>query len=299
MPGWVRWLVAGMAAVIAGLAVALAVVASGGETPALTAAPATAPEPTTTIGAPPATEPPPSTLPAIAWEEIGRSVMGRPMRAATFGDGPVRVYVLAGIHGDERAAVDTGPLLAAAWAAGGLPEGVTVRLAVDVNPDGIVAATRANAAGVDLNRNFPTADFVPREGHGDVPLSEPESAALAADIEAFGPAVIVALHCEWEGPFVNFDGPAGVLAAAFVAGAAGPDPAWEIRPELPYPTPGSLGTSYGQEGGLPVVTLEMSRFATAGEHWPAMRAGMAALLEAAARGRPAPASASGGAGSDG
>lgn len=262
----------------AATAMVLALGADGGAAdtsgPGTTAAITAAQPPSTTVPEPP----------AVAWEVIGRSGQGRDLRAATFGTGEVRVYVLSAIHGDERAAVGTGPLLADAWAAGAVPDGVAVRLVPEVNPDGVVAATRADAAGVDLNRNFPTPDFAPGGDHGGAPLSEPEAAALAADIEAFGPDVIVALHAHWDGPFAEPDGPADTYAAAFVEAAAAVDPAWEVRPEVGYPTPGSLGTYYGKTLGIPVLTVELRRTGTAEDHWPAVRAGMAALLAAAAGG---------------
>jgi len=260
-PAWMRRVIVGMGAAIAALLVALVVVlVPPGSSPG---------------------EPSVTGLPTVATPEfvtVGVSLRGREIVATTFGDGPTRVYVLAGIHGDERAAFETGSLLAEHWADDGVPDHVTVRYVANANPDGIVAATRANAAGVDLNRNFPTGDFEPSDEHGDYPLSEPETAAIVADIEGFAPHVIVTLHSEWTGPFTNYDGPAAGLAEAFAEAAGYIVGEWGVQPELPYPTPGSLGTYYGKEIGLPVVTLELSRHRTAEEHWATVRAGMDGLL---------------------
>jgi hypothetical protein len=159
-----------------------------------------------------------------------------------------------------------------------LPPDFTVRFVLDANPDGTVAATRENRNGIDLNRNWPTEDFVAGPVHGDEPLSEPESIALAADFEAFEPDVILALHSTWDGPFVNYDGPAVGLAEAFAAAAAEKDHRWHVVAELDWGTPGSIGTYFGTDRGIPVVTPEPSRYDSAAEIWPAMRAGIDGML---------------------
>jgi protein MpaA len=248
--------------------------------------------PATTVAAPSTTlpDPEPSTTGTTAapvtttatssvhYETIGRSVRGRPILAATFGDGPVRVLVLGGIHGDERAAVDNGPVLAAHLAET-VPEGITVRFVVDANPDGTAAATRRNANGVDLNRNWPTEDFHGGDDHGPSPLSEPETVALAAEITAFGPEAIVAIHAAWNGPFVNFDGPADDLAEAGAGAAAAIDPRWRVEPDVDWPTPGSMGTHFGRDAGLPVITIEADRTDRSVEARPALQAAVDAVLE--------------------
>ncbi|MFH2072716.1 MAG: succinylglutamate desuccinylase/aspartoacylase family protein [Actinomycetota bacterium] len=279
-PAWMRWALSVMAVAIAGLAVAVAIMVGDDGPPAAATAPTTiASVPSTTLQA--STTIPPAATEAV-YTVVGVSGLGRDILATTFGDGATRVYVMVGIHGDERAAVDTGPLLVEHWLQGGVPEGVTIRYLANANPDGVVAATRVNGAGVDLNRSFPTDDFEPGGEHGEYPLSEPESAALFGDIAAFAPDLIVTLHCEWNGPFANYDGPAERYAEAFAAAAGVIDSEWRVEPEVPYPTPGSLGTYYGKTLGIGVVTVEMSRLRTAAEHWPALRAGIDALLVLAA-----------------
>lgn len=191
----------------------------------------------------------------MAWAErtIGRSQEGQPIHAAAFGVGQTAVLIHGGIHGDEPGAVRAVERLRDTlgdWA------GPRVVLVPCVNPDGLAAARKENARGVDLNRNFSAASW--RREHpigydpGPAPLSEPESRALAALIEAERPACLVAVHQ----PFacVNYDGPARALAQRMAAACG-----WPVREDIGYPTPGSFGSRYGVDLGLPVVTLELPR----------------------------------------
>lgn len=211
---------------------------------------------TTTTAAPP---PSPTTVPApvvepVAFDatEIGTSVAGRPLEVVTTGAGERRLYVVGGIHGDERAAVANSERLADIVASL-LPDDVTMRWLLDANPDGTAVDTRYNSRGVDLNRNWPT-DHRPSLRHGIRPLSEPESAALAADLGRFVPHVIVVLHADRGGPLANYDGEGRHLAAAFAEGA-GLDRRWRVEADVGVPTPGSLGTHYGKALGIPTISV--------------------------------------------
>ena len=132
---------------------------------------------------------------------------------------------------------------------------------------------RPNARGVDLNRNFAARSFGAPHRACDDPgphaLSEPESAALAALVDAERPACLVAVHQ----PFrcVNFDGPARDLAERMAAACG-----WPVVDDIGYPTPGSFGSCYGIDRGLPVITLELPRPAGDAD----LAAAVAALLVA-------------------
>jgi hypothetical protein len=147
--------------------------------------------------------------------EYGRSVEGRPLlagRVPRLSGGPEpapRVLVSAGIHGPEYASAAV--VLGLLARMNGLPGLARLRARAELwviaclNPDGYarvwarqgrgsMAELRPNARGVDLNRNFPLPTGRRRRGLpgagstrpgdatfvGRAPLSEPETAALAA-----------------------------------------------------------------------------------------------------------------------
>lgn len=106
--------------------------------------------------------------PMLAWE--------RP------GTGP-KIYVSAGIHGDEPA----GPLALLEMLRGGFfADGAGWWICPTLNPTGLVAATRENSGGVDLNR-----DYLLR--------STAEVVAHAAWIDALEvPELFISFHEDWE-----------------------------------------------------------------------------------------------------
>lgn len=210
---------------------------------------------------------------------IGRSVQGEAITASDIGQGAARVYLIGLIHGDEVEGIGT---LDAVRRVLGDQRGVRVRLVENMNPDGHTAGVRGNARGIDLNRNWPASNFTPDPDRGPEPLSEPETAAVHADILRFQPDVLIVLHSiRRSGPFVNFDGPepAGSLAEVFAQAAArSGDARWRVVPSMGYPTPGSLGTFAGLDSGIPILTVEFERGHSPEDASRAATAGMRAVL---------------------
>jgi len=193
------------------------------------------------------------------WIEHGRSLGGRPLTHRRWhGRGMVPPVLFHGaIHGNEplgsycleRLAerLDATPVEA-------LPRDVWI--APIVNPDGFLLGRKDNDAGVDLNRNWPAKNWSPEVQGGCNPgaraSSEPETQALLALIDRIAPVLIVTLHS----PFrtVNYDGPAKALAERM--GALN---GYGASADIGYPTPGSFGSLYGVDRGLPVITLEIPK----------------------------------------
>ncbi len=211
-----------------------------------------APSPTASPTASPAAAASAATDP---WAVAGRSVEGRLLRYAVRGDGPLTVYLVASIHGDEAAAT---PLVERAErhlaSRPALLAGRRVVLVPELNPDGVAARRRTNANGVDLNRNFPATNHQPSQRMGAAPLSEPESRALAALFERWPPDRVLSFHQPAD--LLDYDGPAGALADELAA--AGPLAVRRLGAR-----PGSLGSWTGVDRGVPTLTVELPRSASA------------------------------------
>lgn len=165
-----------------------------------------------------------------------------------------RVLVFSLIHGDEVPAGSVGRF----W----MERLETIeprnswRVVPMLNPDGVKLGTRMNANKVDLNRNFPTADWEkdalkywtrekknPRRFPGDKAASEPETRCAIKHIEDFKPNFVVSIHTPLK--VLDFDGP-------------------RVKPPkfdyLPWKSlgnyPGSLGRYLWLERKTPVLTAE-------------------------------------------
>jgi len=199
----------------------------------------------------------------VAPDVYGRSVLGLPLEVWR-PRARCELLVFAGIHGEEP---ETTYALSRALRQLGEPlQHAAVILAA--NPDGLIRGTRANARGVDLNRNFPTANWQAApvtcrstiEDPSDVVLgtggyagSEPEVQALLALLDELRPAAVVALHA----PLACIDDANDSALGRRLAARTG----MPLVRDVGYPTPGSFG-SWGAEHGVAVVTYEFPLAAT-------------------------------------
>lgn len=113
---------------------------------------------------------------------------------------------------------------------------------------------RKNKRGVDLNRNFPTKNWIRSENNeyfgGDKPASEDEVKFLIDLIDKNNFGAIITIHSPYK--VVNFDGPAQKLAEE-ISKFLG----YKITSDIGYPTPGSFGTYCGIERNIPTITIEI------------------------------------------
>lgn len=189
----------------------------------------------------------------------GIPLLYRDYPASTRDKTPHRVLMIGGIHGDELTSVS----VSFQWMqrlAAQEERPFHWRVMPYVNADGLLArpATRTNARGVDLNRNFSTNDWKkdalaywekrtrkdPRRYPGSAALSEPETRLLVQQIETFRPDAIISIHA----PFgvLDYDGP-----------EQPPQRFGYLRLHQLGTYPGSLGNYAGVNLGLPVITLEL------------------------------------------
>jgi hypothetical protein len=128
--------------------------------------------------------------PQVTVADIGRSIQGRPIRAVTFGSGPVTVLLWSQMHGDESTAtMSLADLIS--WFASSSPEHEPLRRELAsklkvvmipmLNPDGAELFQRENAVGIDVNRDARN-------------LTTPEARALKSLRDSIKPAFGFNLH---------------------------------------------------------------------------------------------------------
>jgi len=197
----------------------------------------------------------------VPYQQYGRSVLGAPLLwfPAPLGDADSGL-ILAGTHGDENAAIAT-----LSGALRTLPDALRRHhVVLAVNPDGCQLGLRANANGVDLNRNFPAANWQSGEtvyrwnsvaeardvalSTGSHPASEPETQALCDLIHQLKPRWIVS----WHEPLGCIDDPHQAEIGGWLAARTGLPRVSSVG----YDTPGSFG-SWCKDLSLPCVTAEM------------------------------------------
>lgn len=244
----------------------------------------------------------PSPQPAI----LGHSTAGFPIDSYTFGDGPMRVAFIGGIHGGS----EWNTILLAYTAIDyftkhpeAIPPSVTLHIIPSANPDGQFLATgswarfqpsvvrsvqgaRFNGNGVDLNRNWACAWSARawwggiRTSGGTAPFSEVESRVLrdflVQDWQGRGAVRgVVFWHSAMPGVFAG--GCAGkyaaaeALAAAYAAAAAYP----YGKTFSAYPITGDA-TNWLATQQIPAIVVELASH-TAIE-WSQNRAGMLGAL---------------------
>ena len=187
---------------------------------------------------------------------IGSSVKGRPLEVYQFGSGPTQRLIVAGIHGGYEAnTTQLGWALIKHLSAHPelIPGSVTLYVLPVFNPDGLAYAEdedgRANANGVDLNRNWDAnwQNSWPLDGcwqlskmsGGNYPGSEPETQALMDFVHHHHLDAILSYHSAALGIFPGGKPP---LPAAV-------DLAEQIAQVSPYPYP-PIDTGCGYTGQL-------------------------------------------------
>jgi hypothetical protein len=167
--------------------------------------------------------------------------------------------LIGGMHGDEFTSISI-VFRWMEWARQGDAARYNWRVIPLANPDGMRAkpATRFNANGVDLNRNFHTPDWDkdaqsywikntkrdPRRYPGKAAGSEIETRWLEAQIDEFKPDMIISIHAPYN--LLDYDGP-----------VAKPMRFGRLSLNRLGVYPGSLGNYGGVFKQIPVVTIEL------------------------------------------
>lgn len=202
---------------------------------------------------------------------IGTSVQGRPITVYKFGSGPSLVLYIANMEGNEQNSanlltkwipnVDANP--------GKIPSYRTIVIIPSINPDGYAADTRLNANGIDLNRNFPSNNWqtqvteplgngaLTNDG-GAIPLSEPESQALANYFETNKPRLTLTEHSHGAIVEANDAGDSDALGEQYARIASyRAVPTYAIGNFFAYSTTGAFEDWANNKFGLPVLEIEL------------------------------------------
>lgn len=199
-------------------------------------------------------------------DTFGESASGAPLTAWWPGDAHVTRVVFAAIHGEESATMQLAHTLLRT-----VPAQDACAVVVPVlNPDGVLLATRQNARGVDLNRNFPGESWIPEpsptywptamtrtaafrtqwSSPGAHPASEPEVQAICALIERVQPTAVIDIHAPLE--CVIAVGDISVPLAEHLARPTG----MRVVRRLANPTPGD-SAQWCESQGAQAVTYEI------------------------------------------
>jgi hypothetical protein len=233
---------------------------------------------------------------------IGRSVQQRPIENYQFGQGPLTVIFVGGIHGgyEWNSTVLMHDFIDYLHAKPDiLPAAITLHIIPAANPDGIYRVVghnnrftavdvsgdifpgRFNGNNVDLNRNW-DCDWQPAGiwrnqtvSAGDFPFSEPESQYLRDFIEALNPLVVIFYHSVFDAIFTagcpDTFAPSRELADVY--GRAADYPVYDQFPA--YAISGDA-SDYLAKVGIPAFTVELSTREST--DWERNLAGINALL---------------------
>jgi protein MpaA len=213
------------------------------------------------------------------WSTVRKSQRGMPLIWSTFGEDKSpssenTTLILCGVHGDEITPVKFCWDLMNELRTNHTFTDKRVIVAPIITPDSffIKKPTRTNAAGIDVNRNFPTSDWRAdalkkwkeayksdkRKYPGLKPGTEPETIFQMNLIKRYRPNKVISVHAPLT--ILDYDGPSlraesGKSALELLEQMSHKSSGYKVSN---YPIfPGSLGNWAGKENHIPTYTLEL------------------------------------------
>jgi len=204
-----------------------------------------------------------------ATEVIGYSVLGRPIIAYYYGTGSTTILFTGGIHGTEPSGQST----MLDWIynldsnAYKIPADRQVVIVPSVNPDGLATSTRYNANNVNIDRNFASSSWVADidsssgivvNGGGSVPMSEPETKALANLTARLQPRLEVSFHAQGRLVGANQMGDSIAIGNLYAASVGYNSMIGQAEATMGYSITGEYEEWAGEQYGTPAILIELS-----------------------------------------
>lgn len=192
-----------------------------------------------------------------------KTIKGNIMYYYKRGDNGKKILLIGTVHGNEKIGIILSiKILNEIFSKDKLAN--TLICIPSANPDGNILNTRMNANRVDINRNFPSKNWIYEDSAkikrdkkgfwgGNQPASEKETKFILKIDSLYNPDVVIVLHQYFD--FVNYDGK-GKTLAEFISLRTG----MRIEDDMGYDTPGSMGSYFGHDKQKEVVTIEMPEF---------------------------------------
>lgn len=199
---------------------------------------------------------------------IGSSLKGRSIIAYSFGGGSKTVLFTGGMHGSEPSGYTTMQAWVQYLQAYGdiIPANTRVVIVPNTNPDGIAAGSRNNSRNVNIDRNFPTANWQASietasgtlpTGGGTSAGSEPETAALMALTRKLRPRVEVSFHAQGRLVGANKFSDSVAIGTIYANTVGYQTMYYDAEAVMGYPMTGEYEDWMGEEMNIPAILVEL------------------------------------------
>ena len=199
---------------------------------------------------------------------IGYSVNGRPITAYTFGNGATTILFTGGMHGMEPSGATTMQAWVKYLQLNGdkIPNDKRIVVVPNTNPDGIASNTRNNSHGVNIDRNFATANWsasIDSEGGqsstggGTSPASEPETQALVTLTQQLHPRLEVSFHSQGSLVGANKYADSVTIGDIYASTAGYATMYYKAEAMMGYTMTGEYEDWMGEQLNIPAILIEL------------------------------------------